>query len=606
MIIKELYELYKRLVADGIDEVAQYGWTRRKIEFRIVIKDDGTLVRISKTKAVDSASMGVRTSGDRPFFLCDTAEYLLGVGGGDIDQTRRRHELSIKKHQEVAEALKGTHYEAVCKFFQTWEVELLESVLEKSHLKKADLKSKSFGVFRIQNSDRDVHHEPLIKTWWETEGYKQWSGKKLKKGMCLVTGETLPIEDVHPIDIQKVSDKKAKLVANNCKSFESYGKTQCLNAPISTKVAHGHASALNYLITATNQSLRIGKDTIVFWTDAPSEKAPEYNSFMMAVLEPEKSQDPVVLAKVQAWLNDIARGVRPLNVLDVNDWEKTRFFVLGLSPNSARIYVRFFYQSTLADWSEHISSHFHAMELCGVGGSANYEKITPKQIIAATEPECKSDRVLPSSLYIHSLINSIFNGSRYSDSIATNIIRRIRVGNGKKSDKQRGNKGRCAYMRRWLINNYVRCAFLKAWLIRRPTHYKLEPMLDSDNTQQGYILGRLFAVLVEAQLRVLPNLNRTIRDTYFGRASTSPGSVFPVLIRLHQHHLKAMDRDDEYKRARLYFEKTVLALMAHLSPDSSFPMHLSLEEQGLFDLGFYHQTLSSIQKLTSKHNNEQN
>ncbi len=103
--------------------------------------------------------------------------------------------------------------------------------------------------------------------------------------------------------------------------------------------------------------------------------------------------------------------------------------------------------------------------------------------------------------------------------------------------------------------------------------------MDAASLNVPYRLGRLFATLEKLQEEALPGTNATIRDRFFGAASATPITVFPRLIRGAQPHLAKV------KRA-VFFEKLIQEV---LGPVTGFPSHLTLEEQGLFALGYYHQ-----------------
>ena len=115
-------------------------------------------------------------------------------------------------------------------------------------------------------------------------------------------------------------------------------------------------------------------------------------------------------------------------------------------------------------------------------------------------------------------------------------------------------------------------------------------MLDPDNTHPAYRLGRLFAVLEKAQEEASPGLNATIRDRYYGAASSTPVAVFTTLLRLKNAHLKKLTIGQSVS-----FEKLLTEI---LGPVTDFPAHLSLPDQGRFALGYYHQRQDFFSKPT--------
>ena len=78
------------------------------------------------------------------------------------------------------------------------------------------------------------------------------------------------------------------------------------------------------------------------------------------------------------------------------------------------------------------------------------------------------------------------------------------------------------------------------------------------------------------------SLNKTIRDSFYSAASATPGSVFPRLLRMYQHHLAKLEGGHRVNREKLIQEI--------LAPLGAFSAHLDLSAQGLFAIGYYHQT----------------
>lgn len=106
--------------------------------------------------------------------------------------------------------------------------------------------------------------------------------------------------------------------------------------------------------------------------------------------------------------------------------------------------------------------------------------------------------------------------------------------------------------------------------------------LDTNQTSVGYQLGRLFAVLEKIQEEANPGINATIRERFYGAACATPVTVFANLMRLKNHHLAKL----ENKGRVVNFERLLGEIIANLS---DFPAHLSLHEQALFAIGYYHQ-----------------
>ncbi|MCL4491530.1 MAG: type I-C CRISPR-associated protein Cas8c/Csd1, partial [Nitrospirae bacterium] len=140
---------------------------------------------------------------------------------------------------------------------------------------------------------------------------------------------------------------------------------------------------------------------------------------------------------------------------------------------------------------------------------------------------------------------------------------------------------------------YPRASLIKAVLVRK-ARYKNEKEeiamgLDAGNTNAGYRLGRLFAVLEKIQEEASPGINATIRDRFYSSASSTPVTVFSHLLKLKNHHIAKL----ENKGRAVNFEKLVGEIVDDIN---DFPAHLSLDDQGRFAVGYYHQRQDFFKK----------
>ncbi|MCD8070958.1 MAG: type I-C CRISPR-associated protein Cas8c/Csd1 [Akkermansiaceae bacterium] len=599
MILKELCDLYDRLVEAHTEGVPLWGKSSQLVSFRIVLKPDGSLARpiedarsciLSKKKTKKGVTVTQQMqatpqlligkakpsgSGLNPCFLWDNASYLLGYvnkkaqEAGKAGRVRQAFDALRRKHLGVEARINHPSYSAVCRFLESWDpTELAAHVGDESILSHN-------GVFQIQGELCDVHDTKAIVQWWEEGGEKLWWGSSSasgdEQGICLVTNKRATIARLHEPAIKRVSGAKssgAMLVSFNCRSFESYGLEQGRNAPVSEKAAFAYCNALNYLLASETNRAILGKTTsvptsVVFWTAAPRQCASETEFLAKMGIDglenasSDKAQDPALLKRLADSLRSIAQGQKPANRFEGKMLE-TPFFILGLSPNAARLSVRFYRESTFGDFLNRLGAHYTAMRLQRRGGKFNDpEFISPFQILRESVLDMKNLPARASG----DLLRAIIGGTPYPEALAAAVIRRF------KADGH---------------ISYIRCAFLKAWLI---LNHKIDirPMLDTTNTQPGYLLGRLFAALVKTQKDALPDLKRTLRDGFYSSASSTPRSVFPRLLRLYPHHLGKLKEGLKVNRDRL-----VQDIMEGLS--SEFPAHLDLTAQGSFALGYYHQT----------------
>ncbi|MBF0144382.1 MAG: type I-C CRISPR-associated protein Cas8c/Csd1, partial [Magnetococcales bacterium] len=356
-----------------------------------------------------------------------------------------------------------------------------------------------------------------------------------------------------------------------CLAFESYGKKQSYNAPVSQEAAFRYGTALNELLNGPNRErhrLYLADGTVLFWTGKPSPLEAELAAFLSgntdASAEDEgKSQDDATLGNIRVVLRALREGSGVLSVLGEDP--ETPFYVLGLSPNAGRISVRIWHRDTLGGFVERLRRHYEALDI--VRPSFGKEFPTIRMLLRETALQGKDENVAP--LLGGALMRSILTGAPYPDTLATAIIRRIRADH---DDKQHPNRQ----------INYLRAAILKAWLLRSPRwHGEIPVSLDTNRPEPAYRLGRLFAALEKTQEEALPGINATIRDRYYGAVSATPGSVVPRLLRTYQHHLSNLSPGGKVTR-----EKLVQEIVGGIG---DIPRTLSLEEQGLFAIGYYHQ-----------------
>ncbi len=582
MILRELNELYKRLkeTGDKKELIPSIGESVQKFSFKVVIRQNGDFVRVEDIRESHNKKLIPRNclvlgeakpsgQGINPCFLWDNSAYMLGFSldekkqtVGDLERTKKSFEEFRKKHLEFREKINSPNFDAVCKFLENWSE---NSLLEERTKEYVD-KYENNGYFEILESNFPVHDDEQIKGWWGKEGQYLWQGDVNNvESMCLVSGEVGRIATLHNPPIKGVLNAQsagAKLVSFNCESFNSYGKKQSVNSPVLEEVAFGYCNALNYLLRREESRTRIGDATVVYWTDAPKQDADEMEFFLGASLDPSKldAQDSVLGQRVREYLTRISKGMSIGDQLKMSD---VRYHILGLSPNAARLSVRFYKQGPLAEFVENIRRHFSDLSLQKRGEKIkDPDFISPYKILRETVRA--ADDISP--LWAGALMNSILFNQRYPDSIASAIFMRFCVENNEHKI------------------NYVRCAFIKAWLTRKSSKYQLKPMLDEENTQVGYVLGRLFSLLYDTQTDHGKNkLNRTILDAYYGSASTTPAVVFPRLLNLYRHHINKLSSEG----LKVIREKQVQNVMEKLE---KFPSRLSMEQQGLFALGFYHQT----------------
>ena len=192
----------------------------------------------------------------------------------------------------------------------------------------------------------------------------------------------------------------------------------------------------------------------------------------------------------------------------------------------------------------------------------------------------KSKDKKPVSNMASMVMQAVISGSRYPASLFTDLLMRIRAEQG--------------------MITWGRAAIIKAYLIRNHNWEKGERYmgLNEESCDSAYVLGRLFAVLEAVQRDANPGIKATIRDRYFNSACATPTAVFPILIKLKNSHMKKLEREKE--SLKVYYEKLLTEIMGKLEGETGFPLRLTLEEQGKFDLGYYHQMQKKYEKREEK------
>lgn len=567
------------------------GYSATNVSYAIILNKSGDLVDIQPLfRQIGKKSIPIemmvpervkRTVGISANLLCDNSGYVLGLS--KVKKDKNEKEIIITQEKYIAfktsnlkllEGVHGYHAESFVKFLCKWDpvAGINHSVINKY---VDELTDGGSIVFKLDGDTVFLHNDKEVCRAWEryySSVEPEWISQ------CLVTGEKSSIAKLHP-SIKKVVGANAtgaSLVSFNIPSFLSYNKEQSFNSPVSKRAAFAYGTSLNYLLSSDFNRIRIADTTMVFWADRLGAKKEEQVFFWsLNPTEPtEKGSlewrlDPNAATQAKSVLSRVKNGLKPGNdEFDPN----VRCYILGLSPNSARLSVRFWQVNLFGGLLENISQHYRDLDVVGMDRIGTF--VSPYRILKSVSVQESSDNIPP--LIGGQLMKSILSGRLYPQTLYNAAIARCRTG---------GEYGGV---------NTIRAGVIKACLIRK---FKLnqnkekEEMLTMGlnelNTNQGYLLGRLFSMLEKAQRDALGNqVNATIRDRYFGAASATPGSVFPILLRLSQHHLAKA----EYGNIMNANIQKVLNLL------DNFPNHLNLDDQGQFFLGYYHQNQANYQK----------
>lgn len=561
MILQALYHYYQRKSEQ--DEVPRFGFARKPCHFCIVISHTGQFILAKQlvdtsVKKPSAPSLVVpslpsqRTSGIEPLFLCDNTGYVFGLDNKDnaARAAKQRGEF-VKLHQEIAAACDDDGLRALLAFLEEWTPDKVASLDQWSEMCGTNI------VFQLNNEHCYLHERPVLQRAWIDYLQKQATAAK---ALCLVTGQRAAVAEMHP-HIRGVANAQvsgAALSTYNLDAFCSYGKTKNLNAPVSSESAFAYTTALEHLLRkGSRQVIRIADATTVFWTQRESP----IEGFFGILINP--TDDPGDLQHLRGVLDATHSGSWPAGVDAA-----VPCYILGLAPNSSRLAVRFWHVASIHEFISRLKAHFDDLSIIH---DHKRDSDTPPlwKLLRETAVQYKDDNIPP--LLGGALLRSILTGVEYPIAFYTAILNRIRADH---------------------TINYIRAAALKAYLVR---HFRINKQpkevsmsLDTTNKNPGYLLGRLFALLEKAQLDALGKVDATIKDRYYGSASCTPRAVFPLLLRLSQHHIAKA----EYGAVR---DKEIQSVVNELQV---FPAHLSLEDQGMFAIGYYQQRHAFYNKTT--------
>ncbi|GIV99948.1 type I-C CRISPR-associated protein Cas8c/Csd1 [Roseiflexus sp.] len=606
MILQALYNYYQILREDHEVEIAEPDYSNAPVSYALNLSEQGELLDIiplsvpvqqgkktvDRPKRMNVPEQVKRSVNVAANFLCDNAAYVLGLTGKEAKDpayAQKRFEVFRELNIEILKKANSPSARAVIAFLKQHNPQTASQnpVIER-HLK--GLLEGGNLIFQVRG--KNVLDDPEIRRVWE----ESRTGQQATKMQCLVTGQKEPVARLHP-DIKGVpgaQTKGASLVSFNLDAFTSYGKEQGANSPISQRAASGYGVALNYLLSRQNPNRPtfLGDTTVIYWADTADKR---YASVFYAFLNPEFQQEQEEsepeenkgkrkrAKEAEKEMGQVAESVRQGKAIDLAALRKgldesTRFYVLGLAPNASRLAVRFFLTEPFGVFAERIMQHYDDLQIeKEFANQPTY--ISPYRILAeCVSPKVtrRDDEVKQSwSLLGGAFMRAILTGAPYPEGLYAAILNRIRHD----SDEEK----------RSVKINYIRAAYIKAHLIRKfrrqgqnPYQEALQMSLNESYTHPAYVLGRLFAVLEKAQREAIgQNINATIKDRYFTSACASPASVFPTLLRLSHHWTTKA----EYGGVS---DRKIQDLLGML-PAQPFPSRLSLDEQGVFVLGYYHQ-----------------
>lgn len=580
MLLQSLTKLYESYVQKG--EIDKLGWSPVKVSYGVCLDIDGAVTGVISLKertadgkklvpSLYSLPMPVKkSSGVTSNFLYESASYIFGYdNSGKPDRALKAFEACKKLHLYILKDCNDEYSQAIKNFFsnnfsdiQTYLVNIgcTDDVITDILQKGATLLFMPLGKFPTDS--------PQICEAWD----RHYANSNSPKGVCLVTGKNDHIAILHPSikNVRGAQPSGASLVSFNATAFESFEKTQGFNAPVSEYAAFAYSSALNKLLADKEHKQFIGDTTVVCWTE---DAEPAYQDIFFGFF----SNDNTIPEK-DLWdiIKKVAHG-KHVEWNKVNLNPDNDFYILGLSPNSSRLSVRFFIRNSFGNIMKNCLLHEQRMEIVKPSFDTR-EHISLWQMLSETvNPKSKDKSCKPH--LAGDVLNSILNGTNYPQTLFYGVQNRI-------SAERNISRGKAAIIKAFILKNYSNVIPKEEVTVE----------LNENAKNKAYILGVLFSNLEEIQNKANPNIKATIRDKYFASASSTPAMVFPLLIELAQNHIKKISETGN----KIYCQKMLTDTMSKLG--NEFPVRLSLQEKGMFQLGYYHQTQKRFTTKEEKYN----
>lgn len=581
MILKELVDCYDLMVNSDKFEVSDSNFSNEKVSFKITIDEDGLITKIidlregsgakKKTILVNVPYQSGRTSGIKPYFLCDNAKYFFGY---EIDSKS----LELKRCDQHIEASKNLHMEILDNLDSKYKL-ILERFFDNHDKNLEIIKGKDPEVLKggsiilcFKDDAKCIYEQDEVRKAFAL--YRQNKSENVEevRGTCLINGDSnTPIAKIHkPIKgVSGSSISGAMIVSFNASSFESYGKSQGYNASVSTENEFKYTTALNKLLSTDDNNMYLSGNTIVFWS---SKLGSEEEQLISAFIKDDNDEiggaeyNQEGVDKIKRIIKLIKKG-ETVNLDRIKLDDSANMYILGLFGSKSRIFIRFWFKNSLSNFIKLANKHFEDTKLKRRRKNNKkdfiYEEAGVKlsSILKTITPYGKSQNT-PKTL-INSLFKSILTGGFYPISIYNKILERIRAESGED-----------------FAVNHTRVSFIKGYLKRKKEEVTVS--LNKESKNVSYNLGRIFAILEKIQMD--SNGSTNIREKYLSSASSTPKSIFPNLLNLAQYHIAKINKENNTKFN--YYDKIIGEILLNVN---EFPAVFSSDEQGMFILGYYHQ-----------------
>jgi len=598
MILKALYDYYQAMAELGKGEMAQFGMDWVTISFVIIINEDGTFKDIESTKLEALLPTDkTRTAAVVPYILWDKASYVLGLSdkeGGRVKQEFDSFRKEIQKiHKETPENI---GFRAIHLFYEK------EQYLEAQKNEALQKAKGGWIAFRLSTTS-DPHQ--LIGSDEDARQYRisDESNRASVDACCMITGKRESIAKTHKGI--KISRDNPPLISFQINAgYDSYGKEQGANAPISERASDAIAKGLNILLEwGRNTNYKIGDTTFVFWstlqkddllsaykeatfTGLPSDSDfddEEEDEASSSSNESKEKLDPERNVRVLKRALEVVRGYQSSHI---DKEHPDRFYILGLTPNKSRLSVKLWMEGTVREIVGNTLQHLEDMNIVRFNGLLDEEAPPLRPIYKIMQAiYTATDSTKWPRQVVQELLESIIKGLPYPPALQMACLERIHHDHTSKYPVTE-----------------LRAALLKAYINRKhkknPQITHLTMALDKSNSNPAYLAGRLFALLERIQEKAIPGVKANITDRYFRTASATPGIIFGRLLQLSAFHLSKIKK--EHGGLGYYFDRQIQEVLELLpGGQATFDKFFTPDQQSIFAVGYYHQKAYRDQKAES-------
>jgi CRISPR-associated protein Csd1 len=603
-ILQSLARRYDRLAA--ANEVPIPGFAPSQIAFTLVLDRDGHYVATQdertgegkrlRPRTVPAPAAPKRTVGIASGAFWDKTSYVLGRTAADgtatpakqakdAERLIKEHAEFLTRHEKLLSSTNDIGCAVLLAFLRQWTPDRYDTLVY------ADAMLDQNVAFRLEGDTGFIHDRPAARAALAAEAGARDAEPD---GMCLVTGEMAPIARLHPSikGVPGAQSSGAALVSFNLDAFTSYGKTQGANAPVSEAAAFAYTTALNALLTASRTDAKgrpvypnrvtLGATTVPFWAEHGDAE-----SLVRAVMiddEDEPADDDSLPTNEQTEttkLRDVLQRMQegmPLGQAAPEMDRESKVYVLGLSPNAARLSVRFWVEQSLGDFTQHFQQHWMDLQL----EPLPHPWPPPLwRLLLELAPQHESKNIPPH--LSGEVMRAILTGLPYPRALLIQTIMRIRADGDVNALRVALAKAVITRMTRRQHETFAR------QISDAPPWRDTLVALDRDESNVGYRLGRLFSLLDYAQYLSVGSVNAGLKEKFFASASSTPRRIFPSILRMYQNHLSDARKSPETRDRANHTDSEIKQVMDGLDAHMPFPTTLSLDDQGRFIVGFYHQ-----------------